>query len=149
MMTSFTVFLGICLHNFPEGMAVYLSSLKGWKLGVTIALAIGMHNIPEGIVVGASIYAATGDKWITLKWTFISGFCEPLGAIAFGLFFYNYLTERAVYCLLASVAGIMTYICVSELIPGGYRYINLAAITAANLCGILLIFLYLKFVISH
>lgn len=49
-MTSLVVFTGICLHNFPEGMAVYLSTLRGWSLGVTIALAIGMHNIPEGVV---------------------------------------------------------------------------------------------------
>jgi zinc transporter ZupT len=26
------------LHNFPEGMAVYLGAMKGFKLGLTIAI---------------------------------------------------------------------------------------------------------------
>jgi len=77
-MTGLVVVTGISLHNFPEGMAVYLSTLKGWKLGLSIAFAIAMHNIPEGIAVAVSMYAATRSKWSAIKWSIFSGFCEPV-----------------------------------------------------------------------
>ena len=38
--------IAISLHNFPEGVAVYLASLKGIKLGVILAIGISLHNIP-------------------------------------------------------------------------------------------------------
>ncbi|MCH89906.1 zinc transporter ZTP29-like, partial [Trifolium medium] len=38
---------GISLHNFPEGMAVFLGSMKGLRVGINLALAIALHNIPE------------------------------------------------------------------------------------------------------
>jgi ZIP family zinc transporter len=140
-MTSIVVFTGICLHNFPEGMAVYLSTLKGWNLGLTIAIAIGMHNVPEGIVVASTTYAATKSKWKTLQYTFLSGMAEPIGALAFSLFFHKYLTERAVYCMLSGVAGIMTYICVAELIPSSFKYIRSRQIIMANVFGMIVIYL--------
>nr|GFB48453.1 zinc transporter ZTP29 [Tanacetum cinerariifolium] len=36
--------VGISLHNFPEGMAVFLGSLKGLRVGLNLALAIALHN---------------------------------------------------------------------------------------------------------
>ena len=38
--------IAISLHNFPEGVAVYLASLKGIKLGLILAIGISLHNIP-------------------------------------------------------------------------------------------------------
>ncbi|KAL1368263.1 uncharacterized protein [Arachis hypogaea] len=35
----------ISLHNFPEGMAVFLGSVKGLQVGFNLALAIALHNI--------------------------------------------------------------------------------------------------------
>ncbi|KAG2674969.1 hypothetical protein I3760_13G162100 [Carya illinoinensis] len=51
--------IGISLHNFPEGMAVFLGSMKGLRVGVNLALAIALHNIPEGVAVALPIYFAT------------------------------------------------------------------------------------------
>nr|KJB21884.1 hypothetical protein B456_004G018900 [Gossypium raimondii] len=51
--------IGISLHNFPEGMAVFLGSMKGLRVGLNLALAIALHNIPEqvaGIQVGNSFW---------------------------------------------------------------------------------------------
>ncbi|RRT68566.1 hypothetical protein B296_00015144, partial [Ensete ventricosum] len=50
---------GISLHNFPEGMAVFLGSMKGLRVGVNLALAIALHNIPEGVAVALPVYFAT------------------------------------------------------------------------------------------
>ncbi|XP_066321394.1 zinc transporter ZTP29-like isoform X2 [Miscanthus floridulus] len=46
--------VGICFHNFPEGMAVFLGSVKGLHVGLNLAVAIALHNIPEGLGKGVS-----------------------------------------------------------------------------------------------
>uniref|UniRef100_A0A6N2K501 Zinc transporter ZTP29 n=1 Tax=Salix viminalis TaxID=40686 RepID=A0A6N2K501_SALVM len=51
--------IGISLHNFPEGMAVFLGSMKGLRVGLNLAVAIALHNIPEGVAVALPIYFAT------------------------------------------------------------------------------------------
>ena len=79
--TGFVVTLGLIIHNFPEGMAVFLSSFTNVRLGILLAIAIAIHNIPEGIAVAAPIYHATLNKSKAIKYAFISGMAEPLGAI--------------------------------------------------------------------
>ncbi|CAI5500141.1 unnamed protein product [Closterium sp. Naga37s-1] len=48
-----------CLHNFPEGIAVFLGSMKGLRVGISLAVAIALHNIPEGIAVALHIHFNT------------------------------------------------------------------------------------------
>ncbi|KAL0485167.1 zntB [Acrasis kona] len=141
LMTGIVVATGMALHNFPEGMAVYLSTLKHYNLGLAIALAIGLHNIPEGMAVAVTMYAATKSKWQALKYSFLSGLCEPLGAIMFGLLFYGWLSETAVYFMLGSVAGVMTYICFAELISNALTYCGVTITVISNVVGMIVLFL--------
>jgi ZIP family zinc transporter len=140
LMTGLVVATGMSLHNFPEGMAVYLSTLKHYNLGLAIAIAIGLHNIPEGMAVAVTMYAATKSKWQALKWSFLSGLCEPLGAIAFGLLFYGWISETAVYFMLGGVAGVMTYICVMELIANALSYCGVGITLLSNVVGMAVLF---------
>ena len=73
--------LAIGIHNFPEGLATFTSTLQDPGLGIAIAVAIAIHNIPEGIAVAVPIYYATGDKKKAFKLSFLSGLSEPIGAI--------------------------------------------------------------------
>jgi len=116
--------VGISLHNFPEGMAVYISCLKGVHMGLPLTLAIAAHNIPEGMAVAAPIYGATGSKKLALFYSVLSGLCEPLGAVIFGILLGSYLTEYIIQCMLAGVAGIMVYMSIRELIPATLKYIK-------------------------
>ena len=45
--------MAIGIHNFPEGMVTFMTSLIDPAMGISIAIAIAMHNIPEGIGVAA------------------------------------------------------------------------------------------------
>ena len=157
-MTSLVVVTGISLHNFPEGMAVYLSTLNGWRLGVSIAVAIGyvvliwsycmlflftafsLHNFPEGMAVAAPLYAATKSRWIAVKWSLISGLCEPIGALTFGLVFKGFMDEFGVCCMLAGVSAVMLYICVKELIPSSYEFCGFWKMIASNLFGCIVLY---------
>jgi ZIP family zinc transporter len=141
LLTGMVVATGIALHNFPEGMAVYMSTMKQYKLGFAVAMAIGLHNIPEGIAVAVSMYAATRSKWDALKWSFVSGLCEPVGAIVFGLLFYGWVSEIAVFCMLGAVAGLMVYICIFELISAALRYAGVGMTILANIGGMVTLFL--------
>lgn len=144
--------VGISLHNFPEGLAVYVACLKGVSIGLPLTLAIAMHNIPEGLAVAAPIYGATGSKWTALWYSVLSGICEPLGALIFGVIFGNWLTPWIVQCLLAMVGGIMVYMCIRELTPATLKYIKASDASLSYILGMFIMFLsvyYLHGMLPH
>jgi ZIP family zinc transporter len=110
LLTAIFVVIGIINHNFLERMAVFLSTLNEWKIGITIGITIGLHNFPEGIPVSTFIYASTNSKYKAINYSFISGLCEPAGAFVFGLLFYNIIDRFSLSLLLHMVSGIMSYI---------------------------------------
>lgn len=120
-MGTFTA-LAIAIHNFPEGMATFTSAIKDPSLGIAIATAIAIHNIPEGIAVSMPVYYATGDKKKAFKLSFLSGLSEPIGAIIGYLILYRFFNDVVFGVLFASVAGIMVFISVDELLPTAREY---------------------------
>ncbi len=119
--TGLMVSLGLIIHNFPEGIAVFLSAFSELKLGILLAFAIAVHNIPEGIAVSAPIYHATGDKVKAIKYSFISGIAEPLGAIIAYFALKPFLNQNILAYIFSIVAGIMVYISFDELLPASFR----------------------------
>jgi len=122
MRTGVFVAIGLAIHNFPEGFAVFASNLHSTGLGITLAIAIALHNIPEGIAIAIPVFFATGRKRKALSLTFLSGMAEPLGAIIAALILLPFLSEKVIAMSLAFVAGIMVYICIDELLPACYCY---------------------------
>ncbi len=114
--------LALALHNFPEGIATFITALDDPELGMTIAIAIAIHNIPEGIAVSMPIYFATGDRKKAFMYSFLSGVVEPLGAIVGYLLLMPYLTPSLMGLLLAGVAGIMVFISLDQLLPAAEEY---------------------------
>jgi ZIP family zinc transporter len=131
--------LGISIHNFPEGIAVYLACMKGMDVGLPIALAIGAHNIPEGMAVASPIFHSTGSKWEAFKFSMLSGVCEPVAALLFALFFSSYMTDEVVQILLAAVAGIMVLVSLKELLPTSLKYISANSAMISNALGMIFI----------
>src|SRR5699024_4729038 len=86
--------LALILHNFPEGIATFMSSYKDIELGLKLGLAIAFHNIPEGISIAVPIYYATKSKKNALFKTFLSGIAEPIGAILAFIFLSKYITDE-------------------------------------------------------
>jgi zinc transporter, ZIP family len=114
--------LAIAIHNFPEGLATFMGALNDPALGVSIAVAIAIHNIPEGIAVSVPIYYATKSKKKAFWLSFLSGLSEPVGAII-GFFILRSIFNDVTFGILfASVAGIMVYISLDELLPTAEEY---------------------------
>ena len=114
--------LAIAIHNFPEGMATFASAIENPTLGISIAIAIAIHNIPEGIAVSVPVFYATGDRKKAFIYSFLSGLAEPLGALLGYFVLLTFFTEALFGILFASVAGIMVYISLDELLPTAEKY---------------------------
>ncbi len=115
--------LGMAIHNFPEGLAVFGSAIGGDKvLGLAVAIAVGMHNIPEGISVFIPIFAGSGSRKRAFLYTFFAGIAEPIGALLGYAILLPFLTPNLVYGLLAFAGGIMVYISLDELLPAAHRF---------------------------
>ena len=114
--------LAIAVHNFPEGIATFMTGLKSISLSIPIAGAIALHNIPEGISVALPIYNATGKKRKAFFWASLSGMAEPLGAIIGFFLLRNYLNDFTFGIMFAIIAGIMIYLSLDELLPLSHEY---------------------------
>jgi ZIP family zinc transporter len=114
--------LAIAIHNFPEGLATFMAALKDPSLGIAIAVAVAIHNIPEGIAVSVPIYFATGNKRKAFGLSFLSGLSEPVGALVGYLILFRIMNDVVFGILFASVAGIMVYISLDELLPTAREY---------------------------
>ena len=114
--------IALMLHNFPEGIATYISGFQDTSLGITIALAIALHNIPEGVAIAMPIYYSTNSRPKAFLYTFISGISEPLGALISYLFLKPFINDFILSIVFALVAGIMIYISFAELIPEAKSY---------------------------
>lgn len=120
--TGILTAIAITIHNFPEGLATFMSTMHQPALGVAIAFAISIHNIPEGIAVAIPVYSATGDKKRALLLSFLSGLSEPLGAVIGYLLLLPFLNDTLFGILFAGVAGIMVFISLDELLPAAREY---------------------------
>ncbi|KEA53455.1 MULTISPECIES: zinc transporter ZupT [Mangrovibacter] len=115
--TALLLTLGISLHNFPEGIATFVTASSNIELGLGIALAVALHNIPEGLAVSAPVYAATGSKRKALLWAGLSGMAEILGGILAWLLLGSMVSPVVMAAVMAAVAGIMVALSVDELMP--------------------------------
>lgn len=114
--------IAISIHNFPEGIATFMSGIDNPTLGTSVAIAIAIHNIPEGIAVSVPIFFATGSRKKAFIYSFLSGLSEPLGAVVAYFILLPYLNKLTLGITFAMVAGIMVFISLDELLPGAEKY---------------------------
>jgi Predicted divalent heavy-metal cations transporter len=124
MRTGIFTALAIAIHNFPEGLATFVSALQEPSLAIPIVAAIAIHNIPEGIAVSVPIYYATGNKKKAFLYSVASGLSEPLGAVIGYLILMPFMNDMTYGILFAAVAGIMVFISLDELLPSAREYGN-------------------------
>ena len=122
MRTGLFTALAITIHNFPEGLATFVSALQEPTIAIPIAVAIAIHNIPEGIAVSVPIYYATGNRKKAFWYSFASGLSELLGAVIGYLILMPFINDTVNGFLFAAVAGIMVFISFDELLPAAREY---------------------------
>jgi ZIP family zinc transporter len=114
--------LAIGIHNFPEGLATFMGALTDATMGISIAVAVAIHNIPEGLAVSAPIFYATKSRKKAFILSFLSGLSEPIGALIGYFLLRQFFNDAMFGFVFASVAGIMVYISLDELLPTAEEY---------------------------
>lgn len=118
--------VAVAVHNFPEGIATFMSVLHDPAVGIAIAIAVAIHNIPEGIAVSVPIYYATGSRKKAFFLSFLSGLAEPIGALLAYFLLMPFLEVSnsivVMAATMAAVAGIMVFISLDELLPSAEEY---------------------------
>lgn len=115
--------LAVTLHNIPEGMAVGVALAAALEhnaylsMAGALALSFGMaiQNFPEGAIVSIPLRSTGNSRKRSFYIGALSGFIEPLAAIA-TIVLASHILPILPY-LLAFAAGAMMYVVVEELIP--------------------------------
>jgi ZIP family zinc transporter len=114
--------LAIAIHNFPEGLATFISSYNDITIGISIAIAVAIHNIPEGISVAIPIFYATKNKRKAFLTSLYTGLAEPIGALIGFSILLPFISPVIMGIVFAFVAGIMIYISIDELLPSAEKF---------------------------
>jgi len=126
------------IHNFPEGLVTYSSSIHNIDLGLNITFAIALHNIPEGLAVAVPILYSTRSKKKAFLYSFLPGLTEPIGGLLGYFFLSSFFSDIAFGIIMASVAGIMIYISFDQLIPAAFKTKEYKATIIGLILGVLL-----------
>lgn len=114
--------LAITIHNFPEGLASFVSATADLQVALPIVIAIAIHNIPEGVSVAVPIYYASGSRKKAVCYSFLAGLSEPLGAVIGYLILMPFMNDVVYGILFGIIAGIMIFISLDELLPSARKY---------------------------
>lgn len=114
--------LAIAIHNFPEGIATFLSAFRDLRFGLPVAVAVALHNIPEGVAVAVPVYHADGSRKKALLYCAVSGLAEPLGALLALAALSVFADPWVMAVVTAGVAGVMVFISLDTMIPNAKRY---------------------------
>jgi zinc and cadmium transporter len=109
------ILLGDTLHNFLDGIAIAVAYVADPALGLTTAIAVAAHEVPQEI----GDFAILLDRGWSRTKVFLVNVFSAAGALLGILVGYTAVNafESWLPYLLAGVAGIFTYIALSDLIP--------------------------------
>ncbi len=119
-MAVFTA-VAIAIHNFPEGIATFISALDDRSTAFAVAFAVALHNIPEGIAAFMPVYYSTGSRKKAFLWSVFSGVAEPLGAVIGCFLLIPFMSGTVFSVMFGAVSGIMTYISFATLLPDALK----------------------------
>lgn len=131
--------LSLLIHNIPEGIVVFTSSIASPTLGLKIALSIMAHNLPEGICIAVPIYYSTNNRKKALLYTFISGIAEPIGALLTYLFLKPFISLIFLSIILYFVGCLMLIIAITEILPEILSYHKKICFCLGILCSLLIL----------
>ena len=108
--------IALMIHNFPEGIAVFMGAYTNIHLGLKLCLAIMLHNIPEGIAISIPLYYSGVGKKKTCLYTLLSGLSEPVGALLAYVLLKNFINDIFLAFVLIFVAGLMISLSLNDIL---------------------------------
>ena len=114
LQTGIIVFLGLTIHNFPEGLAIGSGFSASEALGLSLAISICIHDIPEGISIALPLKKGGVNALKAIAITAISGITTGIGAFTGSLI--SNISSDFIALSVGFAAGAMLYIVSCELI---------------------------------
>ncbi|ORX53106.1 Zip-domain-containing protein [Hesseltinella vesiculosa] len=113
--------VAICIHKFPEGMIMFISSQASSSLGISVAAAMSLHNLTEGFMMALPIYYATRSRMSAFIYaSLMGGLSQPLGAL-FGLLTLKSVNkdqeDQLFGITFGIISGMMTFITIQSMLP--------------------------------
>jgi len=112
IMTSTALFI----HNFLEGMTLYIASSSSLKLGLPLAIGIALHNIPLGMSICSMFYNEEKKKNIIII-SLIVSLSTFMGGFLTFIFKTMLLSDFVLGIVLSLTLGMLIYIVLFELLP--------------------------------
>ncbi len=129
--------ISLMLHNFPEGIAVFMSAYTDFSIGIKLCIAIMLHNIPEGIAIAVPMYYGGENRKNVIKMTMLSGLAEPLGALLSYIILKNYINDVMLSYILIFVSGLMISLSLNDILKEILKYNNKIYLIIGIVIGLL------------
>ncbi|KAI9598224.1 Zinc/iron permease [Syncephalis fuscata] len=108
----------LLVHNFPEGLATFATTLASARIGTMFGIALALHKIPEGVMISLPIYVATGSRWKGFLVSAVIGtISQFLGALLGYLLFVTYWNSAISGSIFAIVTGVLLYTVIGNMLP--------------------------------
>lgn len=114
--------ISLVLHNFPEGIAVFIGALTNTNIGIKLCIAIMLHNIPEGIAISVPLYYSGVEKKKVFMYTLLSGLSEPVGALLAYVILKDFINEVFLSAVLVFVSGLMISLSLNDILREIKKY---------------------------
>lgn len=143
--------IAVVLHNFPEGLASFVTTIAEARSGIGITFGIILHNIPEGLCVAGPLYLATRSPWVALAWASLSALAELTGGLIGQIVLWSAGTTgvpgTAFGFMFGVVNGIIVMVTATELLPmsssldptHGRHYTSLSFLAGAAIIAVTLV----------
>ncbi len=129
--------LAICLHNFPEGLAIGVGFAAADDIGArALATGIAVQDVPEGLVVALALTSVGYSRKLAVGIAVLSGLIEPLASVL-GVAVIG-LSSTLLPWGLAAAGGAMLFVISHEIIPESHRQGHESAATVGLMLGFVL-----------
>ena len=129
----------LIIHNIPEGMLTFITSVESPSLGIKIATAIALHNIPEGMIIAVPIYYASLSRKSALIKVLIASLSEVTGALVAWIVLGSIINNTTISIIMIFVAGIMITLAIEDIFPEARKYNEYKYMIYGLLLGIIIV----------
>lgn len=108
--------ISMILHNFPEGIAVFMSAYNNIKVGLKISTAIILHNIPEGMIISIPLFYSGKSRGRVVLYTLLASIAEPFGALLSYIVLKSLINKLILAYVLMFVSGLMISLSINDIL---------------------------------
>lgn len=129
--------VAMIVHNFIEGMSLYLVSNASFLSGILLCIGIGLHNIPMGLVISSTLKSSNFCKSKILKISLVVSLATFIGGLF--MFILGGVNELVEGILLGLTLGMLIYISIFELYHQIYHMKDKKLVIRGILIGVVLL----------